>query len=258
MNKEADCYEVGILRQNLKFLDCDLKYRRTLKSTMDFPVKKKKAKTILVLTDHQTAGRGRHQNYWQDEAGGSILLTIFEEVGLLEKISLELLSHLIAIQLLLALEPMIKTDALQIKWPNDIFLAGRKIGGILLEQKDGHLAIGVGVNIYAFEENAEMSLLQKPQQGQRQKLVLKIVENWHNLKKEIKAGLTEKKMKFYQLAWKQHALLLGRKIFLSLHKRTVLGVVKKVLLGGGLVLKTEAGLVKVSQVEYAPGSCILI
>lgn len=106
----------------------------------------------ICLSEQQTAGRGRHGNEWRSPDAGNIYLSLcwcFN--GLPEQASLLGLASGLAV-----------TDMLQqaglmdhaIKWPNDIFWQGRKMGGILLEthNKTGRIVIGVGLNIAMSEK----------------------------------------------------------------------------------------------------------
>ena len=99
---------------------------------------------LVVLAEHQTAGRGRGGNRWLAGKGESLLCSI-----VLTRCDLrpELLSLTVAVAVAEAIGPMAR-----IKWPNDIVLAGRKVAGILVESKafDGHTAyvVGIGINCH--------------------------------------------------------------------------------------------------------------
>jgi BirA family biotin operon repressor/biotin-[acetyl-CoA-carboxylase] ligase len=101
---------------------------------------------LVVLAEHQTAGKGRAANQWLSEPRQSILCSIL----LTEcRLNPELLSLTIAVA---AAEAIGKTGRhhAQIKWPNDILLNNKKVAGILLESKPfpNYTAriIGIGIN----------------------------------------------------------------------------------------------------------------
>lgn len=100
---------------------------------------------VVLITDYQTAGRGRHGKTWISDLGSSLLCSVGMTLPLScnQLIGLPLAASL---ALILALEDFIlnhhnvhqdtKTKnqyTLQLKWPNDILLSGRKIAGVLVE-----------------------------------------------------------------------------------------------------------------------------
>lgn len=104
----------------------------------------------VMLAEYQTAGRGRRGRTWLAPPGGSICLSLswtFREVPK----DLGALGLVIGVCALRALrEPGLAT--VQIKWPNDLVIEGRKLGGILIEvraESDGPacVVIGIGLNV---------------------------------------------------------------------------------------------------------------
>lgn len=103
----------------------------------------------VVLTDRQTAGRGRGGRTWASTPGQSLTMTMIERPADPEAIGvLSLRLGLRAARVLdrYAMEPV------QLKWPNDLMLREGKLGGILVEarwrnQSPEWVAIGIGVNI---------------------------------------------------------------------------------------------------------------
>ncbi len=103
----------------------------------------------LVLAEHQTSGRGRAGKGWTSPAGNGVWLTLIERPC--EEVPVNLLS----IRAGLALAPALDRFAaapVGIKWPNDLQIQGRKLGGILIEARwrDGRpewVALGVGINV---------------------------------------------------------------------------------------------------------------
>lgn len=103
----------------------------------------------LVLAERQLGGRGRGGKEWVSRPRAGIWLTLVERPA--EGVPVELLS----IRAGLALAPALDRFApapVELKWPNDLFAQGRKLGGILLEARwrDARaewVALGVGVNL---------------------------------------------------------------------------------------------------------------
>ena len=104
----------------------------------------------LVLADAQTSGRGRMGRSWRSEPGSGIWLTLVERPA--SDDTLGVLALRLALALAPALEPF-STEAVRLKWPNDVFVGGRKVAGILVEARWrgarlDWVAIGVGINVH--------------------------------------------------------------------------------------------------------------
>ncbi len=105
----------------------------------------------LVVAEEQTAGRGRRRRKWLAPAGSSLLLSFLLRPSLApEELPLLLMASALAVAQ--AIEESTGL-AVQLKWPNDIMLGGKKAGGILIEtglsgQDDVEYAvIGIGLNV---------------------------------------------------------------------------------------------------------------
>ena len=102
----------------------------------------------LILTEYQSAGRGRRGKVWFGDYGRNIAMTLGIEFPL-NLNALGGLSSVVGLALLQALE-LEGVDA-QLKWPNDVWVKEQKLAGILVElvpTKIGTLAIvGIGINV---------------------------------------------------------------------------------------------------------------
>lgn len=104
-----------------------------------------------VITDRQTAGRGRRGRVWNDGTGnfmGSVLVKARGQV--------QQLSFVAALALHDALSALSGQPArFALKWPNDVLLDATKCSGILLERQGEALVIGIGVNLAHHPEGTE-------------------------------------------------------------------------------------------------------
>jgi BirA family biotin operon repressor/biotin-[acetyl-CoA-carboxylase] ligase len=103
----------------------------------------------LVLTEHQTAGRGRQDRPWLDQAEKNILASLILRPAW-PMASASLITLLAGIAVAQALPPEVES---KLKWPNDVFLYGKKCAGILTEmrgQQDGvdFIVCGIGLNVH--------------------------------------------------------------------------------------------------------------
>jgi BirA family transcriptional regulator, biotin operon repressor / biotin---[acetyl-CoA-carboxylase] ligase len=101
----------------------------------------------IVIARHQTAGRGQRGRYW-DSAPGGLYLSLALAPDLLAKNV-----HQLTIGIVWGIASNLRQQGfpVTIKWPNDLILDGRKLGGILTETKvcQGniqHAIVGVGIN----------------------------------------------------------------------------------------------------------------
>jgi len=105
------------------------------------------AEGTVVLTDSQTAGKGRLGRQWLDVQGRHVLSSTI----LRPQFSPYLLVMIASLAVVNAITSVCKVVA-SIKWPNDILIGNRKVAGILIEtshdQQGRMLAIvGIGVNV---------------------------------------------------------------------------------------------------------------
>lgn len=111
----------------------------------------KKGKTpFAVVAAHQTEGKGRFDRSWRDFAGRSICITCGFGLDGVPSAAMEKFSVLAGVNVAKSLSDYCKC-ALKIKWPNDIYFEGKKLGGMIGQcfLENGKLAsmiFGIGVN----------------------------------------------------------------------------------------------------------------
>lgn len=103
----------------------------------------------LILTDHQTAGKGQHQRTWDAEPGKNLTFSIIFEPQKGDRLSILTLACALAVCEYIY-ENLQETAWL--KWPNDVLVRGKKVSGLLTEtvfkgDKLERLVIGIGINI---------------------------------------------------------------------------------------------------------------
>ena len=133
----------GLNQDNL-----DIYFFETIDSTNAFARKTQLKKPFLiVLSEQQTAGKGRYGKSWYSPESGNIYLSIKYQA----KSMVPSLSLIVGLFVAEALDEASgqKINA-QLKWPNDVLLKNKKICGILIEseieQENIELTIGIGVN----------------------------------------------------------------------------------------------------------------
>lgn len=105
----------------------------------------------LVITETQTAGRGRAGRSWHSAPGSSLTFSLILRPDKDEAEAVSLFSGLGALSLAETLEQAFGLRA-QIKWPNDVLFQGQKLAGILVEtvwlgENIESIVLGMGINI---------------------------------------------------------------------------------------------------------------
>jgi len=116
---------------------------------------------LLLSASRQTAGRGRLGRAWlSDQAGGDAALTFSVALPLPADLDLSGLSLAVGCTVADVLDP--SGERIQLKWPNDLFLDGAKLGGILIETVplpagERGVVIGIGLNLKPLPEGTDRS-----------------------------------------------------------------------------------------------------
>jgi len=140
----------------------------------------------VVIADHQTAGRGRMERRWEAPPGTALLVSFVLAPS-------RLLSLAAGVAAAEACGPDVR-----LKWPNDLLLDDRKLGGILVEATPYKAICGIGVNLTWAPEGAAM--LERPRDEVLGRLEEQI-ERW-----------TEAPGELVLRRWRELSATLGRRV----------------------------------------------
>ncbi len=105
----------------------------------------------LVVAEYQMAGRGRQDSVWESGFAQNVLFSYGETIPFTPYVTN--LSLRVSVALCQALRAFCGDIALQVKWPNDLYLDGKKCAGLLLESEiqgqDCAMVVGLGLNVNA-------------------------------------------------------------------------------------------------------------
>lgn len=207
---------------------------------------------LLIVAESQSAGKGRGSNRWWSSAGALTFSLLVEavEFGLsTEQWPRTSLCAALAVRDTLAeLSPDLECA---IKWPNDVFLAARKISGVLVEapprkiELPHRLVIGIGVNVNNTLADAPTDVRTSATS------LIDQTGRARDLTEVLAAILTRLIENLYQLAasdpslperWQQYSLLDGRTVTVDLGARQVSGYCLGINTHGALDLATEFGV----------------
>ena len=136
-----------------QFIGRNVVYRPSVTSTNDLAralAAQGAPEGTLVLTDEQTAGRGRLGRAWLAPRGTSLLFSLIFRPALLPAQAFRL-AMLCSLATARAIEA-VTTLPIHLKWPNDLVLRGKKLGGVLCEssltgERLDFVAVGLGLNV---------------------------------------------------------------------------------------------------------------
>lgn len=198
-----------------------------------------------LVTDQQTAGRGRLGRPWSSPKGNLYATALLPFPGTLQQAALACFSAGLAV-IDAAKALGVEGDALKLKWPNDVLAGTAKVTGILIETGSLHgqlwMAAGIGVNVEVAPERSDRAtscLTALPGGGgatpQRMLAALDVAfrARLYNLLTEGFGPTRD--------AWLAHAAFLGGKVELTPSSGRIEGVMTGLAENGALIVKLPDG-----------------
>jgi BirA family biotin operon repressor/biotin-[acetyl-CoA-carboxylase] ligase len=220
-------------------------YHPVLASTMDtarIEARRGVPEGTVIITGEQTGGRGRLSRAWLSPPGNITLsIILYPPAG-----SLPYLIMIASLAAARAIESVTDLKT-QLKWPNDILINGKKVGGILVEneikgKKVIFSIIGIGINIdlnvaaYSEISGTATSLKSGSTEGDlRLKIIRELLIEFDNLYAVLPdAGPICK-------AWREKLVTLGKKVRAVSGVQTIEGVAESVDETGALFIRQSDG-----------------
>jgi BirA family biotin operon repressor/biotin-[acetyl-CoA-carboxylase] ligase len=234
---------------NTRFIGKKVYYFDSLTSTMDVAMQlgiKNAPSGTLILAETQTKGKGRLGRVWFSPKYKGIYLSLILRPKLLPQ-QASVFTLLAAVAICEAIKQTTGLDA-QIKWPNDIIIHNKKLGGILTElnaemDEINFLIVGIGLNINNDKKTLVSSATSLKEQkkdnisriGLLQEILRKIEENYLLLEKKGPKPIIEK--------WRELSITLAKRVKVYSHSEHIEGEAIDIDRDGGLLIRTDAGLV---------------
>lgn len=113
---------------------------------------------LVVDANEQTAGKGMGSNGWESVKGLNLTFSVAFDMSWMPAAEQFMLSQLAPLGMLEVLDNYLPKEKLKIKWPNDIYFDGHKLGGILINStiRGNNLSdsiIGIGLNVNQMQFN---------------------------------------------------------------------------------------------------------
>lgn len=203
------------------------------------------AEGTTVVAEAQTAGRGRKGRHWASPPGGLWLSIVLRPSLPLE--AWPLIGFAAGAGTAAALES-VSGKTIQLKWPNDLILDSRKVGGVLVESAEGVVILGIGINANIAIEDLPGDI--RPSATTLLTSLGRIID-LSALVREI-LGQVEA---FYDSmhrdpqsildAWRRRSFLTGRRVQVS-GVNSLDGVAEDIDDNGALLIRTSQGVLSVS------------
>lgn len=216
-----------------------------MQSPLDLPV--------LIGAVRQTAGRGRGDNKWWSSTGAltfSLLLNPLEDgLPMLRWPQVALMTGLAVAQ---TLDRFLPPSSVKLKWPNDVYVEGRKICGILTEIPSGRtdrLIVGVGLNVGntladAPPQLAAAAVSLRDLLGDRHPpldvVLAELIARWEIWFRRLVAGQID-----FPNLWRGKCCLTGSRISVTAGPNVRSGICRGLDADGALLIETPAGIERV-------------
>lgn len=201
----------------------------------------------LIVASRQTAGRGRGANRWWAEAG-ALTFSLLLDVPRLPLERWPQVSLAVGGAVCGAIATMVPAADVRLKWPNDVYVDGRKAGGILLEVPPapaaGRIVIGIGLNVNnslsgAPPEVRARAVSLRNIRGTPLDLTDVLIAVLRGIERDL--ALLGDSDPALPARWRRLCLLSGRSVAIYNGGRAVAGTCLGIDDDGALLLQTEAG-----------------
>lgn len=205
----------------------------------------------VVVADSQQKGRGRLGRKWESPPGVNIYMSIILRPKIESK-EATLITIMAAVACATALRRVTGLHV-TIKWPNDLMVSDKKIGGILSELKTDHgriisAIVGIGINVNVDIDTypadvQEVATSVKNETGMsysREVVISKIlneIDYWYKILNGMGKGIL-------LLEWQKLTSTLGREVKVTVGKETFTGLAESIDSEGMLILRLPSGMLK--------------
>jgi BirA family transcriptional regulator, biotin operon repressor / biotin---[acetyl-CoA-carboxylase] ligase len=206
----------------------------------------------LVGAENQQSGRGRGTNRWWG-SDGSLMFSVVVDMGNLglSPIDWPRFSLVTGLAIASTLTFFVPGIAVGLKWPNDVWLQGRKVCGILIEQCDRYpdrLIVGIGLNVnnsFALAPDELQTIATSMTDSanganfSRTDVLIRFLNEWKTLTGHIAEGsinLVER--------WSRACVLSGHPVKITNGNQIAIGVCAGIDSDGALLLRTAFSVEK--------------
>lgn len=200
----------------------------------------------ICIAEYQSAGRGRHGKKWVSPYGHHLYATMFWQFNLPAN-KLMGMSLVVGCAIVKTLVDM-GINNLGLKWPNDVYLDGKKLAGILIELGSNmtdaiNMIIGFGVNMSMSQSQG--ALIDQPWSDLSGEQMPNKTDFMINLHQQLKTHIQQFELQGlapFLVFWHQYDLFKDKPIKLTLADNQVTGICRGIDAQGCVLLETENGI----------------
>lgn len=246
------------IRAHLHVPQLELKLFESIDSTNTYlKTLKARSHSVVCLSEQQTQGRGRFNHRWHSPFAENIYLSLSYRFAM-DVSALAGLSLVVSLSIARVLDEFCSLPIpVLLKWPNDLFYEGHKLGGNLLEiqaESNGNsvVIIGIGINVNMLHDSKHVinqswtSLRQiTGQMFDRNLLIARLL---NQLFADIQC-FTQQGLGAFLPQWQQRDYLWQKNIMLQLNQQTYQGIASGIDAQGCLLLQTADTVMACSSGE---------
>ena len=206
----------------------------------------------IIITDEQLDGKGQRGRKWLFQKTKSIAFSIFTSHKI-DSNKIGYLPSLCALSVKNALNHF--NISASLKWPNDIFLNGKKIGGILCESKinkgkSKNIIMGIGINVN--QDNDDIKSLNILNAGslrsecgkmfKREEIISTIINNLEPLLMQFPENY-----KSIKYSWEKSCFHLNQIVELSTNSKKIKGIFKGLGINGCAIIEKNGNSINASS-----------
>jgi len=202
----------------------------------------------VVLAEQQTAGRGRLGRVWESPPHKNLYLSLILRPSIPPTATLPI-TLVAGVACYEALKPEIP-KGLRLKWPNDLWVGRKKIGGLLTDMeaeqdKVRFVILGVGLNLHSEASDFSKDLqplvtsvrIETGQTPSRSEIAGRVLERlFHHYHRFVKGGFAALKD-----TWERYAQMNGQRVRVDDGDRSFEGMAEGIDSDGFLLVKTPSG-----------------
>ncbi len=205
------------------------------------------AEGLVILAHQQTAGRGRRGAPWFSPPGESLAFSIIVRPTA-PKHHWPRLALAAGVSVAKAIESF--GLPAQIKWPNDVWIQGRKVAGILVETGPDFAIVGIGINVNSPALPAEVAAIATSMQIEaarsfsRPQVLAAVLDHFGEQQSQIGENFSALLATF-----REYCCITGKRVSLLVSGEAKTGLVTGISENGELVFLTDSGLEYIIQAD---------
>ncbi len=217
-------------------------YFEEIDSTNNFAKSLKDEDNVIVISEYQSSGKGRHERIWESEKEKNLTLSIRKKFDIKHS-DVSFINFYFSYFIYETIkdyleENNVNSSLLNIKWPNDILYGEKKLCGMLVESniEKGEFTIGLGININQENFNPEYNAISifniTKQQADISAFLISLMR-----KIDKNLGLLSPVNEILFTKWKSASSLIGRRVIFNMgNSDSKLGNVIDLQKDGGIKL----------------------